>query len=211
MFGKSSSTDNLAKALADYKADFEKRMNAAPNPDAAQAKQRIIQAEALVRQSGLGNALTDLLEHTKYWPTWSQRTDFQKYVGFPASEILASEEKKEGPHKRTSITVLYFVYQGCRYGMVFNDNGSTSLPDGESFQSGTVDFIADDIVVLGLNISLDGDEFREWHWFQVYALKIGDWSKHLLEIAVHIKTKRKASSNKSNEDHVLERAKNISL
>jgi len=211
MFEKSSSTDNLAKALADYKADFEKRMKAAPNPDAAQAKEIVRQAEELVRRSGLGKALTDLLEDTKYCPSWSQREDFQKNVGFPASKIQARKDEKPDRLGRKTTTTVYFTYRDCRYGMIFNDEGSTTMPDGDLLHSGTVEFVADDKVVLGLNISLEGDDYREWHWFQVYALRIGDWTKHLLEIAVHIKNTHEASSEQYNENALLARAKNISL
>lgn len=91
MFSSQTPADRLAAALAAYQADFEKKLKAQTNPDAEEAKGRIKRAEELVRQSGLGKALEVLLEHVKYWPRWSERSDFRKWVGFPVGNVLSKE------------------------------------------------------------------------------------------------------------------------
>jgi hypothetical protein len=180
--------------------------------DAEEAKLRIRRAEDLVRQSGLGKALETLLEHTKHWPSWSQREDFRKWVGFPVGEVLAKEHRDEGRFNTTKTTVVCFVYQGPQYAIVFKDNGGTSLPDGEVFYSGTVEFVASSETVLGVNISQDHNEYTsDWRYSGVYALKMGAWSKALLEIAAHIRAHDKNSSVRHNDERVMAQAKNITL
>src|SRR6516225_3115048 len=125
MFSNQNPADNLASALAEYQKDFEKRLLSKPNPTAEDARKRLEQANELVRQSGLGDALTTLLAHTEHWPTWSQRSDFQQYVGFPLADVLTREERHEENYRSTKIITVYFVYQTARYGMVFKDKGSS--------------------------------------------------------------------------------------
>ena len=210
MFSKSTAADKLAIALNEYRIEFERSLRQKPNPDAVQARERVEQARELVRRSGLGSALVAVLEDIKHWPSWSKRPDFMQYVNFPVSDVLATNEDKQETYSRTSTTTIYFLYAQRRYGLVFTDNGFRSGPD-DSFCHGKVDFVADDQVVLGLNISLDGDDFPVWHWFDVYALKVGDWAKHLLEMAEHIRMKKEMSQAKYHDDDVLNRAKNIHL
>jgi hypothetical protein len=211
MFSNNKAADKLAAALAEYQKDFEKRLQSAPNADAEEAKRRIERATTLIGQSGLGNALVTLLSHTEHWPSWSKRDDFGKYVGFPVGEVLAQEERQEEKYRATKIVIVLFVYQGARYGMVFKDTGSSIMPDGDSFQSGTLEFLANGEVVLGLDISLGNEEFAEWRYFGVNALKMGSWSKALLEIAAYIRAHDSSSRSKRNDDYAINKAKNIRL
>jgi hypothetical protein len=163
----------------------------------------------IVGQSGLGPALAPtLLEHVKYWPSWSKRDDFQKWVGFPATDIRASSDETKESEK---VTGVLFTYKGERYGVRFIDQGSNWLPDGDVFHSGKVDFVANGETVLGLDISLHSDEFAVWRWNNLYAFKVGPWTKHLIEIAAHIENNSQSSSKKWHEDDVIARAKNIRL
>ena len=211
MFSNNKASDKLAAALADYQADFEKRLKSAPNSDAEEARRRIERAKALIDQSGLGKALITLLCHTKYWPSWSKRDDFKQWVGFPLDDVLAKEERHEEKYKVTKTMAVLFVYQGTRYGMVFKDEGSMTMPDGDSFHSGTVEFIANHEVVLGLDISLGDGEFADWDYFGVNALNMGPWSKALLEIAAHIRAHDTNSTAKRNAEYALDKAKNIKV
>ena len=212
MFSSQTPADRLAAALAAYQKDFEQKLQSQPNPDAEEAKRRIERAELLVRQSGLGKALETLLEHTKHWPSWSQREDFRKWVGFPVGEVLAREQRDEGKFKVTTTTVVCFTYQGGQYAMVFRDSGGTTLPDGEYFHSGTVEFVSNGETVLGLDISEDSNEFTtNWRYFGVHALRMGPWSKTLLEIAAHIRAYDANSSVQRNDQYAIDKAKNISI
>jgi hypothetical protein len=211
MFSNDKAGEKLAAALAEYQKDFEKRLQTAPNPDSKEAKDRIERAEALVAQSGLGRALTTLLSHVKYWPTWSEREDFRKYVGFPVDEVLAKEERKQEKYDSTTIMAVLFVYKGARYGMVFKHGSGSTMPDGSYFQGGTLEFLSNGEVMLGLDVSLPDHEFSDWTYFGVNALKMGPWSKALLEIAAHIHAHVQQSRAKSDDDYTINKAKNISI
>lgn len=212
MFSTQTPSDKLASALAEYQKDFEKKLHEQPNPDAAEAKKRIQRAEELVRQSGLGKALEALLAHTKHWPAWSKREDFEKWVGFPVGKVLAEKQSDEGKYKVTTTTVICFVYDGEQYALRFKDDGTTILPDGEAFHSGTVEFIANRETVLGLDISEDSSEFvSEWRYFGVNALKIGPWSKALLEIGAYIRSHDAKSRTKLDDEFTINKARNISV
>ena len=93
MFSKSISSDELAKMLDEYRRDYETGLQSRPNIEVQQARQLIQQARDLIRRSGIGDALTVLLEEVKYWPTWSERDDLVKSVHFPATDIHAKKER----------------------------------------------------------------------------------------------------------------------
>src|SRR6516165_5527448 len=109
MSGKSISSEELAKMLGEYRRDYETRLQSRPNNEAQQARQVIKKARDLIRESGIGDALTLLLEEVKYWPSWSQRDDLIKSAHFPATDIHAKKESKEEPFKRTTTTTVYFM------------------------------------------------------------------------------------------------------
>ena len=188
---------------------YETRLRSRPNNSAQQARQVIQKARDLIRQSGIGDALTLLLEEVKYWPSWSQRDDLIKLVHFPATDIRAREESKEEPFKRATTTTVSFMYGNKPYALVFEDRGPSYLPDGEPIRNGTLDFIAEDAVVLSLNVSNDADG-HEWHWFDLNALNIGAWTKDLLEIAAHIDVATEDSRH-FNEKSDIDKAKKIRL
>jgi len=196
--------------LAEYRRDYETRLQSRPNIEAQQARQLIQKARDLIRKSGIGDALTLLLEEVKYWPSWSQRDDLIKLVHFPATDIRAREESKEEPFKRATTTTVSFMYGNKPYGLVFEDRGPSYLPEGEPIRNGTVDFIAEDAVVLSLNVSNDADG-HEWHWFDLNALNIGAWTKDLLEIAAHINVATEDSRRHFNEKSDIDKAKKIRL
>ena len=65
--GSVISSDELAKMLDEYRRDYETRLQSRPNIEVQQARQLIQQARGLIRRSGIGDALTVLLEEVKYW------------------------------------------------------------------------------------------------------------------------------------------------
>ena len=210
MSSKSISSEELANMLAEYRRDYETRLQSRPNIEAQQARQVVQKARDLIRQSGIGDALTLLLQEVKYWPSWSQRDDLIKSVHFPATNIRAREESKEEPFKSTTTTTVYFIYGDKPYGLVFEDRGPSYIPDGEPIRNGTLDFIAEDAVVLSLNVSSDADG-HEWHWFDLNALNIGPWTKDLLEIAAYINIATKDSLRHFNEKSDIDKVKKIRL
>ena len=91
MSSKSISSEELAKMLAEYRRDYETRLQSRPNIEAQQARQVVQKARDLIRESGIGDALTSLLQEVRYWPSWSQRDDLIKSLHFPATDIRARE------------------------------------------------------------------------------------------------------------------------
>ena len=211
MSSANKAADRLAAALADYQKEFEKGLQASPNRDAAEAQERINRAKALVDQSGLGPALVTLLEHTKHWPTWSQRDDFKKWVGFPIEEVLAKEQRIQEKYSTEKTIIVLFIYKGGRYGIIFTDNGTTHMPDGDLSRSGKVEFIANGETVLGLDVHLNDAEFATWRYFSVNALNVGPWSKVLIEIAAHIRAHERDRSAKLHDGMTISQAKNIRI
>ena len=204
MFG--SAADKLAAALAAYERDFAARIKNPTNVDAESARAIVREANTIVRESGLGTALAPtLIEHVKHWPRSSKHNDFQQAVGFPATSIYATSEK----HDKEEVLGVLFTYKNERYGIRFRHDGSTSLPGGNVDHSGRVDFLLNGDTVLGVGVFLESGEFGKWCWRDVQVFKVGEWAKHLLEIAAHIKRDEGYSIKRQSEKDAIERAKNI--
>ncbi len=209
MFGSGDADKRLSAALEAYQRDYASRIKNPENMDAHKAAALVAEAKAIIDKSGLGSALAPtLLEHIKYWPFWSKQDDFQIWVGFPATNIIAAREENS---IKKEVTGVLFTYKGERYGVRFTDGGSTYMPDGELIYSGEIDFVTKGETVLGLNVSYYAKELAQWRWNNVYAFKVGPWTKHLLEIAAHIEESSKVRLKKFHEGDILERAKNIKL
>ena len=83
---------------------------------------------------------------------------------------------------------------------------------GDVYNGGKADFVANGETVLGLDISRDAQEdFGDWRWHNLYAFKVGPWTKHLPEIAAHIENHSRATSKEYYDDDILKRAQNIKL
>ena len=54
MSSKSISSEELAEILAEYRRDYETRLQSRPNIEAQQARQLIQKARDLIRKSGIG-------------------------------------------------------------------------------------------------------------------------------------------------------------
>jgi hypothetical protein len=202
--------ERLAQALEAYGREYAAKIQPAPDKEAINAAALVKQARELVGTSGLGPALAPtLLEEVKYWPSWSKRDDFSQYLHFPATNIVASEQERE---KGVKVTGVLFTYKDCRYGLVFTDYGYKSGWDGEGYYSAKVEFVVNNETVLGLDITQDiGEEFSRWRWTDVFALKMGPWTKHLIEMAAQIQQGQEASNQKYINQYAIERARNIKL
>jgi CspA family cold shock protein len=125
MFGSKNEDDKLSAALEAYKHDYASRIKNPENMDAQKAAALVEEAKAIVGRSGLGPALAPtLLEHIKHWPSWSKRDDFQKWVGFPATDIRATSEENS---KKKEVTGVLFTYKGERYGFVQPQDGGKDV------------------------------------------------------------------------------------
>ena len=204
---REDSTQRLDAALREYQRQFYARLQHQDSDEEQQAREIVHRAQNLVRTSGLGAALAPtLLEEVRHWPSWSTRADFREYVHFPATDVVASEEKQQDGYRNIDVATIYFMYADRRYGVVFTDPGASHLPEPSHFCK--VELVADVETVLGLDINQEyTTDYSVWRWFNVFAFKPGDWMKHLIEIAAHIETGR----GEFEANDYKERAKNIKL
>src|ERR1700681_4576798 len=94
---------DIAQAILAYQRAFADTLRRSVNTDDENAKQLVARANKIVGESGLGPALAPtLLDHVKYWPSWSKWDDFRQYVKFPAAEISGSEVTDEVKRTKTS-------------------------------------------------------------------------------------------------------------
>jgi hypothetical protein len=206
---KPTPEEELATALRKYEESFAASLVRPDAPDIESAKVTLVKAKRLVSESGLGSALAPtLVEEVQYWPSWSLKEDFESYKHFPATDIYGSRETDE---KFRALTKVYFRYKGSQYGLILNDKGYSSFGN-DPFHHGTVDFIAEDQVVLGLDVSLNTKyDVSRWDWFDLYAFRPGNWMKVLLEIAAHINAGKERFMDEIENEDALYRARNIEL
>jgi hypothetical protein len=202
----------ISEMLSAYQQHFYERQRQRPDPSAVEAKILVHRAEKLIQDSRIGYSICELVEHTKYWPSWSQRDDFRSLIGFPAQHISAEKLKTEERYPKDKMAVC-FSYSGRPYSMTFVDEGIPSWDDGMS-RYGKVEFFAGDDRVLGVDITADasrGFEYERWRFFTVFAFAPGQWMKDLVEIAAHIDAHQTRSRNQLFDDIAVEKAKNIRL
>ena len=140
----------MVEALNAYRLEVKDSLREPSDQSVQDAQALIAAANKLIGTSGLGPALAHtLIEEVMHWDAWSKRPDFMTWVHFPASDVAADSEKRGGKNARTT----KFTYNGCRYGVVFIDEGyNYFVPDCDSYD-GKAEFLVDDVAVLGLNLS----------------------------------------------------------
>jgi hypothetical protein len=131
---------NIARAILDYQRHFSESLRHSVSADVEEAKRVVARANQIVGEGGLGPALAPtLLEHVKYWPSWSTHGDFLEYVNFPAEGISGTEEADE--LHRTKTTRVHFSYHGNPYTVVFVDEGMPQWTTDDLNAYGKVELI----------------------------------------------------------------------
>jgi hypothetical protein len=201
----------IAQAILAYQKAFSDSLQQSPNAEVEEAKRLVARARRVVAEGGLGPALAPtLLEHVKYWPSWSIRDDFQQYVKFPAEDISGSQESD--PANRTKTSRIYFTYRGNAYGVVFVDEGMPQWTNDDHNAYGKVQLIYQGHVVLGLDISQDlSKEHYTWRWQNVFAFIPGTWMKELIEMAALIEVGQQHYLDDFVNKDALDRARQIKL
>lgn len=88
---------SLADTLRAYSEAAYKAAKPKSDPELQADYNTVAAAEKLVKEGRLAYALGRCLpEHMKYWPSWIERDDFEKYVGFDAGTIVASKSEEKG-------------------------------------------------------------------------------------------------------------------
>jgi hypothetical protein len=203
----------MSEMLSKYQSHFYETSKTNSNPSADDAKRKIDQAKKIISDSRVGYSICALVEHIKYWPSWSKHDDFFKHVGFPAQEIAASSEKTQESRPKDR-TIVSFIYSGVPFTVDFLDEGVPNWGGDDYSRYGKVEFYSGEDRVLGVEISADtsrGFEYERWRFLDVFAFAPGEWMKHLVEIVALIDAHRTNDRNRSAEDRAIEQARNIRL
>lgn len=200
---------DVSEVIRAYQEQFAESIRHIEPGEVARAKALVARANKIVGESGLGAALAPtLLEHIKYWPSWSLRDGFQKYVGFPCSGVSGKATKED----RNNRNLIWFTYDDADYQVDFLDKGMNTWVHDDLNSYGEVRFSTQGVCVLGLDIIEDGSkEHSRWRWSQVNAFIPGPWMKHLIEIAAYIEKHDQRSFDRFFEEDALSRAANIKL
>jgi hypothetical protein len=123
--------------LSTYQAHYYERAKGAPNPNIEKAKAKIERARRIISDSRIGYCVGALFQHVRHGPSWSQRDDFERWVGFPAEDVCEGYDKTDREHKRTSVS---FTYSRVRYSLIFVDKGISTWNTDDMDTYGTVEF-----------------------------------------------------------------------
>ena len=147
----------------------------------------------------------------KYWPSWSKRDDFIKYVSFPCRYISGDEDNDS--EKRTKTTIVSFAYKDVLYTVRFIDKGTNAWASEDMNAYGTVHLYRDAQEVFGLDVHYDmskGDA-ATWRWSDVLAFQAGPWMQDLIEIAGYIEGNFWRSFDAHRDADAVARASKIKL
>jgi hypothetical protein len=199
----------LSEALSQYQTQYYEKVSAALDKDAEEAKRIVQEARRFIEEGRLAYSICrPVLEHVKFWPSWSKREGFEEYCNGPFRYISGSNSSGEKP----SITVVKFSYNSRLYTLRLVDEGMHSWASDANCY-GKLEFRSAESLVLGLDVSQDLAKGDLAHWWltNVYAFVPGPWMKDLIEMAAHIDGIRtREYAILSNRD-ALERARNIKL
>lgn len=201
---------SIAEAILAYQRSFSESLEQVERAEVKDAQRLVARASQIIGESGLGPALVPtLLEHIKYWPTWSNRDDFGQYVQFPATNI--SGEVGSRLDGKPAVSKIHFTYNDHDYCVTFTDEGMSSWGDS-SDAYGKVELAYQGYCVLGLDITQDlSKSYSVWRWQSVFAFVPGTWMKELTEMAAYIEAAQSQRLKDFTEKDALERARQIKL
>ena len=195
---------SLADTLRAYSEAAYKAAKPKPDHELQAAYDTVAAAEKLVKEGRLAYALGRCLpEHVKYWPSWIERDDFKKHVGFNAESIAATKREDEGAHRNVAVAIVDFVFNDTQYRLTLRDEGMSSAP-GDPYRFGEVELLADGKRVAKFGLIEDiSNQYSTWEFSDVRALSVGTWMQDVLDMAAQVE----ASSRKWIDDFNDERAK----
>jgi hypothetical protein len=133
----------IAEGLRSYEAAALASEEQKPAPELVQARSKLEAARKIVMDGRLGYALVrQLVEHTKYCPSWIKRQEFSSYIDFDATDITGEQKDTQDNGRRVETKTIRFQFEGKDYGCVFCDDGCSSAPDSQ-FKFGEAEFWSD--------------------------------------------------------------------
>ena len=122
----------IAEGLRSYEAAALASEEQKPDPELVQARSKLEAARKIVMDGRLGYALVrQLVEHTKYCPSWIKRQEFSSYIDFDATDITGEQKDTQDNGRRVETKIIRFQFEGKDYGCVFRDDGCSSAPDSQ--------------------------------------------------------------------------------
>jgi hypothetical protein len=199
----------ISEMLAAYQRHFYETAKGQPDPSIEAAKAKVARANKIVSESRIGYSVCSLLEHVRNWDAWSKRDDFSKYVAFPTTDVSGTRDKTDKNHDRRTID---FRYSGIPYTLIFINRGVPSWTHDDFNSYGSVELLASEELVVGLDISKDTSrDYDRWRFNSVSAFAPGDWMKHLVEMAALIDAHQSRQSASFGDEDALRRAARIKL
>lgn len=199
----------ISEMLSAYQQHFYEGAQKGPDPSVEAAKEKVARANKLISESRIGYSACTLLDHVRHWHAWLTRDDFQKWVGFPATEVSGTEDKAENNNNRI---IIDFRYQRVPYSVIFIEKGTSAWNNDDFNSYATLEIVASYQTVLGIDISTDiSKEYDRWHFNNVFAFAPGEWMKHIVEMAAHIDATQSQRLNNYVDEDALRRASRIKL
>ena len=112
-------TSKLAESLSAYSEAAYGASQSEPDAELLDAQAKVNAARKLVTEGRLAYSLGRCLpEHMEHWPAWSQRKDFQTWVGFNASEIVATSIEVAEGSRQVKIANIEFTFNASKLPMM---------------------------------------------------------------------------------------------
>ncbi len=204
-----SADEVMSEMLAAYQQHFYEGAKPGPNPTVEAAKEKVARANKIISESRVGYSACTLFDHIRHWHAWSKRDDFQRWVGFPATDVTGTQDKVERNNDRI---VTDFRYRGVPYSVIFIDKGTSAWNSDDFNTYATLEIIASYKTVLGVDISSDlSKDLDRWHFNNVFAFAPGEWMKHIVEMAAYIDASQSQRMNNYVDEDALRRASRIQL
>ena len=207
-----AATKVLLASLQSYSEAAHNAYKPKPDAELTAAYQKVAAANKLVRDSGLGQALGSRIpEHIMHWPSWSQREDFARSVGFDAVGIVAKKHKQQHGSREDDVVTIDFMFNRSQYSLIFRIKGRLALP-GSEFRDGEVELFVGDQRVAVFSLSNDiSKEYSVWTFSDVRAIKVGDWMKDIIDIAAQIEASGEKEIDDYQDKKIMDAAREIDL
>ncbi len=205
----------LASSLFVYSDAAYRALQSEPNAELVSAYEKMAAATKIVTEGRLAYALGRCLpDHVKHWGAWSQRDDFENWVGFNASEIVAEAKEEEDGSRTIKTLTVDFIFNSVTYRLILRDFGMSYAP-GEHMRFGEIELVADSDCVAKFGLVEDcsdhSKDYSEWEFSEVRTLKVGEWMKDVLDIAAQIQNRDRERRDSFSDQMVLEAADEIDL
>ncbi len=206
------SANSLADTLRAYSEAAYKAAKPKSDPELQAAYNTVAAAEKLVKEGRLAYALGRCLpEHMKYWPSWIERDDFEKYVGFDAGTIAARKSEEEGGFRTVKVAIIDFTFNGTEYQLTLRDEGMSSAP-GDPYRFGEIELLADNKRVAKFGLTEDiTNEYSHWEFSDVRALSVGPWMQDVLDMVAQIEASDRKRFDTFSDDRARAAAREIDL